>query len=174
MKLTTDNKIKGIVFKCIVGSHAHGTNIEGSDIDYKGVYLQDPEDILNNGYREQVTITDDEVYYEIRRFIELLNTGNPTMLELLFSPEDCIQYKHPVMDILLKHRDKFLSKSCKYSFGGYAITQIEKAQGLEKKMNWEKSDTERKTVLDFCNISIGYGKSQSLTEWLNIYCIDSC
>ena len=167
MKLTTDNKIRGeIIFQAIVGSHAHGTNLPESDTDIKGIYIQSPEDVLVHGYQEQVTITDDEVYYELKRVIELCCTGNPTMLELLFSPQDCIKIQDPIIEELLAHRDKFLSKSCKYSFGGYALAQIEKAQGLDKKMNWEKSDTERKDVLDFCNVSLGKGRSKPLKEWL--------
>jgi predicted nucleotidyltransferase len=157
-----------IIFKAIVGSHAYGTNIEGSDIDYKGIYLQDPEDVLQNGYREQVTITDDEVYYELRRFIELCCTNNPGMLELLYSPEDCIVHKDPVFDVILQNRDKFLSKSCRHSYGGYAFAQIEKASGLNKKMNWENSKIEKKSVLDFCYILpwITQTKGRPLREWL--------
>lgn len=139
-----------IIYKCLVGSHAYGTNVEGSDKDYKMIYLQSPESILNYGYQEQVTFNKDSVAYELRRVIELCATGNPTMLELLFSPEDCIEYKHPVMDILLKERDKFLSKSCRWSFGGYAISQVERAEGLNKKMNWEKDRMIRKNPIDFC------------------------
>jgi predicted nucleotidyltransferase len=139
-----------IIYKCLVGSHAYGTNVEGSDHDYKMVYIQTPESVLEHGYQEQVNITKDETAYEIRRFIELCCTGNPTMLELLYSPEDCIIYKHPVFDEIMKHRDSLLSKSCRWSFGGYAFSQIEKAEGLNKKMNWEKTKIERKSPIDFC------------------------
>lgn len=52
-----------IIFRCIVGSHAYGTNVEGSDIDEKFIYIQTPEDVLNNGYREQETINKDCVGY---------------------------------------------------------------------------------------------------------------
>ena len=155
-----------IIFKALVGSHAYGTNIEGSDFDYKGIYLQSPESILNNGYREQFSVSKDEVYYELRRFIELACTGNPTVLEVLYSPEDCIKYKHPIFNMLVEHKDKFLSKSCKWSFGGYAFSQIAKAKGLKKKMNWESSKVERKTPLDFCYILTPLG-SQDLRTWLN-------
>lgn len=141
-----------IIFKAVVGSHAYGTNVEGSDIDIKGVYIQDPEDVLINGYKEQVDISKDEVYYEIRRFIELCCKGNPTVLELLYSPMNCVKYVHPVWHLLVRERDKFLSKSCKYSFAGYAYSQIKKSDSLDKKMNWEKSRTERKSVLDFCYV----------------------
>jgi len=151
--------MENIILKVMVGSHAYGTNIEGSDVDIKGVYIQSPEDVLKRGYQEQVNINKDETYYEIRRFVELCCTGNPTMLELLYSPEDCILFKDPVFDQLIEDRHKFLSKSCRYSFGGYAYAQIEKAEGLEKKMNWEKGRTERKSILDFCYVILPAGST---------------
>jgi len=156
-----------VIFKALVGSHAYGTNVEGSDHDYKGVYIQSPEDVLENGYREQYSLSKDETYYELRRFIELCCTGNPTMLELLYTPEDCILYKHPVFDKMIQERQRFLSKSCKYSFGGYAMSQIGKAKGLNKKMNWENSKVERKTILDFCYILTPVG-STPLRDWLRL------
>lgn len=139
-----------IIFGCIVGSHAYGTNVEGSDVDKKWVFVQNPTDLFINGYRPQIELSKDEVAFELSRFIELLKKANPTVLELLFSPEDCILYKHPVFDKLLNLRKGFLTKQCRYSFGGYAVSQIEKARGLDKKMNWEKERTDRKSVLDFC------------------------
>ncbi len=139
-----------IIFKALVGSHAFGTNVEGSDEDFKGVYLQSPESVLNDGYQAQIEVSKDETYYELRRFIELCLTGNPTMLDVLYSPLDCILEKHEVFDVILQNRDKFLSKACKWSYGGYAYSQISKADGLQKKMNWEKEKTIRKDILDFC------------------------
>lgn len=155
-----------IIFKVKVGSHAHGTNIPESDEDFKMVYLQKPEDVLNYGYQEQVNLSKDSTAYELRRFIELCSTGNPTMLELLYSPEDCIIYKHPIFDQILDNKQKFLSKSCRWSFGGYAISQIEKAKGLNKKMNWEKERVVRKTPIDFCWVVVNEGVIP-LTKYLS-------
>jgi len=155
-----------IIFKTIIGSHAHGTNIEGSDVDIKGIYIQSPESILDHGYREQYEVNPDEVYYELRRVVELCCTSNPTMLEIIFSPEDCILEKHPVMDILLNIKDQFLSKSCKYSFGGYAKSQISKASGLQKKMNWSEDSKTRSSMLDFCFVPDGRGGSRKLVDYL--------
>lgn len=157
-----------IIFKALVGSHSYGTNIEGSDRDYKGVYIQTPEDVLERGYQEEVRVGKDEVYYELRRFVELAAKGNPTVMELLYSPEDCILIELPIWKMLKENRDSFLSLSCKYSFGGYAYSQISKAGGLEKKMNWEKEKTVRKTVLDFCYVIPLEDSFKSLTlkEWL--------
>lgn len=139
-----------IIFGCIVGSHAYGTNVEGSDVDKKWVYVQSAESFFIDGYKPQIEISKDEVAYELSRFLELAEKANPTILELLFSPEDMILYKHSAFDQIIRMRKSFLTKACKYSFGGYAISQIEKAKGLDKKMNWEKEKTERKGVLDFC------------------------
>jgi len=145
-----------LIYKVIRGSHAYGTNLPSSDTDYSGIYLQSLDDILGFGYRDQVNDSkNDIVYYEIRRFLELLASNNPTVLELLNISEDCIVYKHPVMDMILENKEKFITKNCRNSFGGYARQQISKAQGLNKKMNWEQSQVTRKGPLDFCYVVEG-------------------
>ena len=161
-------KNNDIIFRALVGSHAYGTNVEGSDMDYKGIYIQSPEDVLEHGYQEQITINKDEVYFEIRRFIELCCSGNPTMLELLFIPENCIIYKDDIFDLILEHKNIFLSKSCRYSFGGYAYSQISKANGLDKKMNWEKERVAKKDILDFCYVVDNHSfNSYPIKGWLD-------
>lgn len=155
-----------IIFKTIVGSQAYGTAVEGSDIDIKGVYIQDPSEILGFGYQPQIDVNKDEVYYEIRRFLDLLSTANPTVLEMLFSPSECIQILEPEFKYLIKNRNIFLTKMCGVSFGGYAVQQIKKAKGTDKKMNWEKSEMVRKTPLDFCYV-YEEGGSTPLDIYLN-------
>lgn len=145
------------IFKAIVGSQSYGTAIPTSDIDYKGVYIQDADELLGFGYKEQVEVGKDECCYEVRRFLQLLQSANPTMLELLYTPKDCIVIKQPQFNLIIDQRDKFLTKKCQYSFGGYAIAQIQKARGLNKKMNWENSKVIRKTPLDFTYAQVGGG-----------------
>jgi hypothetical protein len=155
-----------LIYKVIRGSHAYGTNLPSSDTDYSGIYLQSLDDILGFGYRDQVNDSkNDIVYYEIKRFLELLASNNPTVLELLNISEDCIVYKHPVMDMILENKEKFITKNCRNSFGGYARQQISKAQGLNKKMNWEQSQVTRKGPLDFCYVIEGQ-KTISLIDFL--------
>jgi uncharacterized protein len=151
-KLNKKTSIGTILFKTIVGSQAYGTNTVGSDTDFKGVYVQETRELVGFGYKEQIEVSKDECYYEVRRFLQLLKSANPTMLELLYMPEDCIIEKHPAFDLILQHRDKFLTKRCLHSFGGYAVAQIKKARGLDKKMNWEKEKMVRKTPMDFCYV----------------------
>jgi len=144
-----------ILFETIVGSQAYGTQTPTSDIDKKFVYILPQDYILGTGYVEQLNVTKDYVGWEIRRFLELMGSNNPTVLELLNSPEDCIVTKHPLFDLILEHKDDFITKICKDSFGGYARQQIKKAKGLDKKQNWEKDKVTRKDVLDFVYVIEG-------------------
>jgi hypothetical protein len=65
---------------------------------------------------------------------------------------------------LLKPED-FLSKLCKDTFAGYAISQIKKAKGLNKKI-LNPVDKERKSILDFCYVLQNQG-SIPLKKWLS-------
>ena len=149
----------------IRGSHAYGTNLETSDVDYSGIFIQSIDDILGFGYKDQINDDkNDIVFYEIRRFLELLKANNPNILELLNTPKDCIVYKHAIFDTVLQHKDKFITKVCAKSFAQYAIQQIKKAKGQDKKQNWEKSKVIKKDILDFCYVIDG-DKSIPWKEW---------
>jgi hypothetical protein len=123
------------------------------------------DNIMGTGYVEQLNVTKDITGWEVRRFLELMGSNNPTVLELLNSPEDCIISKHPLFDLILAHKDDFITKICKDSFGGYARQQIKKAKGLDKKQNWEKDKVTRKDLLDFCYVLNGE-KSIPIKKWL--------
>lgn len=155
------------IFRAIVGSQAYGTATPTSDTDYKGIFCQPTKDLIGVGYKEQIEYSKDHTEYEIRRFLQLLQSANPTVLELLFSPKDCIQVTSLAYEHLSSYRQKFLTTACANSFGGYAIAQIKKAKGLDKKMNFEKSRIERKTPLDFCWVYVD-GITKPLTQFLQV------
>ena len=164
MKLPKNSKI---IFRGIVGSQSYGLATETSDTDYKTIYIQDNEDILSNNYVPQVDINKDDVAYELRRFLELVSTGNPNVLELLFLPENCIIESSQEYDYLKAKRKVFLTKKCYETYSGYAKTQLIKASGLNKKYNWEESRIVRKDILDFCKIiDRQEGQTHLLKEWL--------
>jgi len=153
------------LFIAIRGSQAYGTQLPTSDIDYAGVYIQSQSDIFGNRYKEQINDDkNDTVFYEIKRFLELVASNNPTILELMNTPEDCIIYKHPLYDLILEKKNEFITKVCAKSFGGYGIQQIKKAKGQDKKQNWEKEKVTRKDLLDFVYV-IENEKSIPWKEW---------
>lgn len=156
------------IYECVVGSQAYGTNLPTSDLDIKGVYCQPLDEILGTKYKEQINVDKDTTFYEVKRFLELLQTANPTVLEMLFVDDKFINYIHPSFQIVRDQRHKFLTKKCANSFGGYAVQQIKKAKGLNKKMNWEKERVERKTVLDFCYVFYD-GQTVKFQNWFGLF-----
>lgn len=152
-----------LLLEVISGSKSFGLDTPESDTDIKGVYYLPKDHFYGLDYIPQISNeTNDEVYYELGRFVELLLKNNPNILEILATPEDCVLYKHPIMDDL--KLEDFLSKLCKDSFAGYAMTQIKKARGLKKKIV-NPLPKERKTLLDFCYILDGYDTVPVIT-WL--------
>ena len=152
-----------LLLDCISGSRAYGLNTPQSDTDLKGVFLVPKSIYYGLSFTDQVNnATNDEVYYELKRFVDLLVKNNPNILELLGTPEDCIRLKHPIMDVLKP--ELFLSRLCQQTFAGYAQAQIKKAQGLNKKIV-NPVEKERKSILDFCYVVNGQG-SLALNQWL--------
>jgi uncharacterized protein len=161
MQLTIqDLRDRGLMlFEVISGSRAYGTYKPTSDTDYRGVYYLPIDNLLGYDYVEQVSdATNDAVYYEIGRFLQLLQSQNPNIIELFNMPEENIIYKHPAFDMILEHKDKFISKVCRDSFGGYAVAQIKKARGLNKKIV-NPVAKERKSIIDFCYVIDGYSST---------------
>lgn len=160
-----DLKSNGLLlFECISGSRAYGTDIPTSDTDIKGVFMLPRKQFYGLEYIAQVNSEkNDEVYYEIGRFAELLSKSNPNILEMLATPSDCILYCHPLFEPFLK--ENFLSKACKDTFAGFAFAQIKKAKGLNKKINIPMAPV-RKGPLDFCYIALHQG-SVPLQRWLD-------
>lgn len=152
-----------ILFECISGSKAYGLNTEKSDTDIRGVFYMPKDLFYGMQYIPQISNeTSDIVYYELGRFIELLSKNNPNILEMLATPDYCILFKHNLMnDIWL---EDFLSLLTKETFVGYALSQIKKAKGLNKKM-FHPMEQERKTIQDFCYV-VESGITLSLKKWL--------
>lgn len=152
-----------LLFDTIAGSHAYGTSTAGSDEDWRGVFVAPAEFLLGLDSVEQVADErNDRVYYEIGRFVELLLKNNPNALELLAMPVDCVRFQHPLYRKL--RPELFLSKLCGRTFAEYAMGQIRKARGLNKKIVNPQPET-RKGLLDFCHVPEGQG-SVPILEWL--------
>lgn len=155
------------IFKGLLGSQAYGTSTPESDYDYKSIHVQPIREILGFDYQPQIDFTKDDVSYEVRRYLELAQSANPTVLELMFLESNKTIVTSREFELIRSNRYKFLTKKCQWSFSGYAVDQIKKAKGTDKKMNWEDERKVRKEPIDFCFISTGTGKSMNLVEWIN-------
>ena len=163
-----------LAYEFVRGSTLYNTNIEGiSDVDYGGVYIAPTEMLLGlpENYEPQVSDEKhDTTYYELGRWVELLMKANPNALESLFAPRDkVIGDIHPAIQLIIDNRDLFVTKECFNSLTGYAVSQIKKCRGLNKKC--VQPVLERKDVLDFCYTFKGQG-SQSMKEFLAEHGLD--
>lgn len=157
-----------LIYEYIRGSHAYGLQKPDgtSDVDTAGVYLEPIEQVLGLGLDFQEQIEDekhDNVWFSLRKFMEMLLSSNPTVLESLFIPEDKILYEHPIMTEIKKYRNTFVTKACFKPFMGYAKTQIIKARGLNKKI--VNPVKERLEPLDFAYTFYNQG-STKIKNWL--------
>ena len=154
-----------ILFHTLVGSQAYGTSIPESDKDYKFVYIDSLERILSGRQTDQINISDDYVGFEIGRFLQLLKTANPNILDLVNSPDFAIVSTSDLYKkYLIDNSEKFLTNRIALSFGQYAKSQIDKAQGMNKKIVNPMS-AEKKGFFDFCFTTEGQG-SIKLKDYL--------
>lgn len=163
-----------LAYEFVRGSTLYNTSIEGiSDVDYGGVYIAPTEMLLGlpENYEPQVSDEKHDItYYELGRWVELLMKANPNALESLFAPKDKVVGEiHPAIQLIIDNRDLFVTKECFNSLTGYAVSQIKKCRGLNKKC--VQPVLERKEVLDFCYTFKGQG-SQSMKEFLAEHGLD--
>jgi len=159
-----DNRL---LYEYIRGSHLYNLNNESSDTDTSGLFIAPKEVMMGLGldYADQVSDErHDTTWYEIGKFCNMLLKSNPTVLEALFVPEDKVIT--PPSDIIMplfENRDQFITKECFKPFVSYAIEQIRKARGLNKKI--VNPVTERLTPFDFAYTFYKQG-STKIGNWL--------
>ena len=155
-----------LLYEYIRGSHLYGLNTPDSDVDTSGVFISTKEQLLGCfGYKPQVSDTrHDTTWFEVGELVRLLLKSNPTVLESLFVPEDKILVKpSPLLDELFANKNEFITKQCFNPFIGYAIDQIKKARGLNKKIT--NPVYERLTPFDFAYTFYKQG-STKISDWL--------
>ena len=120
---------KNIIFLTYGGSHAYGTNVEGSDIDIWGCTLNSKADLLGMGSFEQVVDDHtDTTVYAFNKLLGLLINCNPNTIELLGCKPEHYFMLNPIGRQLLDQRKMFLSRRAVNSFGGYAGQQLRRLE----------------------------------------------
>jgi len=115
------------------GSIAHGTYVPNSkpnsidDKDIQGVYIAPIEHyfgLKHYDFKEKFIGEWDAVSYELKKFVSLLLKGNPNVLGLLWLDDKHYIHKTAHGQMLINHRDIFISKKIYHSFTGYAWGQF--------------------------------------------------
>lgn len=109
-KLTEHGLWEHVILKVVVGSRAYGLDDEASDTDRRGIYLPPASRHWSLfGVPEQLENPDnEEVYWELQKFLTLCLKANPNALEVLHSP--LVEYATPLAQELIGLRRCFMSR----------------------------------------------------------------
>lgn len=152
MTFTHNNQTYELILLHLAGSKLYGNSTPQSDTDYRGIFIAPKETKLGIlGAVEQLegidvykslkkagldlVETDDIVIYEISRFTKLAADNNPNCMDTL-----CVDYNNENYTIyindkgkeLIDNRKLFLSSKLKFTFSGYAISQLNKIRNRDK------------------------------------------
>jgi uncharacterized protein len=95
----------------IVGSTAYGLAHPGSDVDRLGLFAVDTVELhgLRRHTESVVTKDPDLTLHEAAKWCRLALGGNPTVMELVWLPDELYEVRTPLGDELIGIRSSFLS-----------------------------------------------------------------
>lgn len=139
---------KTLLFECILGSWAYGISDEQSDQDVRGMCLAPKRMIFphthghihdfstqvqgfNQWQAHHVQHEGQEYDFEVYnlvRFMRLAMEGNPSLLEYLFVPRECVTYAHGIARRVRDARSMFLHQGCAHKFRGFSYQMFNKLE----------------------------------------------
>ena len=130
------------ILRCEVGSTLHGTGLPGhEDHDEMGIYVETKAGVLGfdthehyvartapEGQRSQPTDTD-LTMYGLRKWSRLAHSGNPSVLLLLYAPDDKVMFCDAAGAEVRHNANLFASKRAGTAFLGYMEQQRQRMVG---------------------------------------------
>lgn len=120
------------------GSHAHGTNVPTSDLDFKAVRVPTADDALLQRVRPSINTKTkkdgtqrngpgdiDFESFALQNFMAMLLEGQTVALSMLFTPEQWIIEQSPEWAFIRENRQRWLHRSVS-AFAGYCRQQSNK------------------------------------------------
>ena len=141
---TNEHLGRHVMLLGLAGSYSYGTNIRTSDIDIRGIALNQKSDLIGLTRFEQYVDEDtDTVIYGFNKVVGLLLSCNPNTIELLGLKPEHYLYLSDIGRLLLDNRRLFLSKRAIQSFGGYADAQLRRLQNALARDTFPQTEKER-------------------------------
>lgn len=133
---------QNLIYKVRTGSHAYGTNLPTSDLDYAGIFIP-PLDYYF-GLQAFDLLSEqgdsDKSYYSLRKYANLAVANNPNVLELLFVDNSDVLLSTAAAEELRRNKTLFLSQRCQKTFVGYAKAQLHRIRIHTKWLGQELED----------------------------------
>ena len=118
-----------IILLTLGGSHAYGMDKEGSDLDVRGIAINNKKEILLcQDFEQVVNEPTDTTIYSFNKMIELLSKTNPNTIEILGCKPEHYLVLTEIGKELIEKRKLFLSKICIHTFGNYANSQLRRME----------------------------------------------
>ena len=130
------------------GSQAYGLETPESDVDVRGICVPPREyylGFLQNFEQAIWSEPDDTTIFGINKFFKLAADANPNVIELLFVDEEDVIESNEMGEVLRHYRDSFLSKKAKFTFSGYAHSQLKR---IKTHRRWLLEPPEKKPSRD--------------------------
>lgn len=152
MKFKHNNTEYELILLHLAGSKLYGNSTPQSDTDYRGIFIAPKETKLGilgaveqlegiDVYKSlkkaglELEETNDIVIWELNRFAQLASDSNPNIFDTL-----CIDYTNTKYTVyvdergkeLIDNRSLFMSSRLKFTFSGYAISQLAKIKNRDK------------------------------------------
>lgn len=139
-----------ILFSAIVGSKLYGMDTPESDTDIRGVCLQSISDKLGLNNKEKYENSNglegkdkiESIHFCLDKYMKLVLSGNPTILEMAFVPEIYMQHDSELGKKARQFvRNHCISKEVFPAYMGYFHSQLEQ---LKKR----KTEGKRQELID--------------------------
>jgi predicted nucleotidyltransferase len=147
-----------VVYLILGGSNLYGVSPEDSDQDITGFCIPPKDDVFPHlkgeiqGFGRQKNrfenwqhhnVIDNNALggkgreydfsiYSIVRYFSLAMANNPTTMEILWAPENCVLHCTPIGRLIRENRNIFPSKKIRHTYLGYAFNQVKKAKSQER------------------------------------------
>lgn len=133
----------------VAGSRAYGMHTDDSDVDLKGVCI--PPRKYRDGFlnrfeqaenqKDMLLFSDlfskveqrkgeegevEGTIYDIRKFFALATQNNPNILDAVFCRPEEVRFCDRAGAIIRTYAESFLSRKCRWTFGGYARSQLKR------------------------------------------------
>ena len=133
------------IFRTLAGSRLYGVHTEDSDYDYKGVFLEDLDELLLKADNVNVFKVSDgveEEHFSLNYYMKLLGQGQVIPVDMLFAPSKFWTHSSKEWEVIYSERKRYVSanvvpfvgyakgQAMKYGAKGNKIKTIEKAIAL--------------------------------------------
>jgi len=148
------------------GSTSYGVSGSVSDWDLVGICIPSKEELFRPGvipgfgkpkkrfstwqkhhinYKEKEY---DITIYNIVDFFNLCMSANPNLVDIIFTPDNCVIHSTSIGDMIKENRHLFLSKLCWPRFKGYAYQMLKKLENKNPKKGSKRDELIKKHGYD--------------------------